>query len=85
MATSSFWNGPEETAKWVAIRKALYSAGEVKKRAVFIYVPFYPARISHLRAVESVGYTSQLAASDAGSVVQLVSALHIQLASQLFA
>ena len=57
MATSSFWNGPEETAKWVAIRKALYSAGEVKKRAVFIYVPFYPARISHLRAVESAPKT----------------------------
>ncbi|MEM1598644.1 MAG: glycosyltransferase [Pyrobaculum sp.] len=57
VATSSFWNGPEETAKWVAIRKALYSAGEVKKRAVFIYVPFYPARISHLRAVESAPKT----------------------------
>lgn len=57
VVTSSFWNGPEEAAKWISIRKALYSAGEVKKRAVFIYVPFYPARISHLRPVESASKT----------------------------
>ncbi|MEZ0318576.1 MAG: glycosyltransferase [Pyrobaculum sp.] len=57
IVTSSFWNGPEEAAKWTSIRKALHSAGEVRKRAVFIYVPFYPMRISYFKPVESASRT----------------------------
>jgi len=49
---SSFWNGPEEVAKWAAVRRALVEAGETSRRAAFIYVPLYFPRTSRLGPLE---------------------------------
>jgi Glycosyltransferase len=49
---SSFWNGPEEAAKWVTVRRSLLAAGEPVKSAFFVYVPVYYAKFHVSRPVE---------------------------------
>jgi len=49
---SSFWNGPEEAAKWATVRKSLIAAGEPVRRAFFVYVPIYYTKFHVSRPVE---------------------------------
>ncbi|MFN3804469.1 MAG: glycosyltransferase [Pyrobaculum sp.] len=41
---SSFWNGPEEVAKWASIKRSLAAAGEAVRKTAYVYIPFYMGR-----------------------------------------
>ncbi|MFP3292574.1 MAG: glycosyltransferase [Thermoproteus sp.] len=49
---SSFWNGPEEAAKWASVRRSLAAAGEAVRRSLFVYIPVYFTRFHVARPVE---------------------------------
>jgi len=51
---SSFWNGPEEAAKWVTIKKMLAQSGEAEKPPALVYVPVYPTGAHGASPVEAV-------------------------------
>ncbi|MEM1925167.1 MAG: glycosyltransferase [Pyrobaculum sp.] len=44
ITVGSFWNGPEEAARWASVRRSLLEAGEALRRVSLVYVPFYMAR-----------------------------------------
>ncbi|WP_333639294.1 glycosyltransferase family 4 protein [Pyrobaculum aerophilum] len=50
---SSFWNNPEEVAKWIGVRKSLLSTGEISKRATFVFVPIYTTKFPISRPIEA--------------------------------
>ncbi len=52
IALSSFWNGPEEAAKWAAVRRSLIAAGEPVRRTFFVYIPVYFTKFHVSRPVE---------------------------------
>ncbi len=41
---SSFWNGPEEAAAWISVKKSLAAAGEGVRKTAYVYLPFYMRR-----------------------------------------
>ncbi|MCU7786789.1 glycosyltransferase [Pyrobaculum sp. 3827-6] len=51
---SSFWNGPEEAAKWVTIKKMLAQSGEVGRPPALVYIPIYPTGVHGISPVEAV-------------------------------
>jgi glycosyltransferase involved in cell wall biosynthesis len=51
---SSFWNGPEEAAKWVTIKKMLAQSGEAGRPPALVYIPIYPTGVHGISPVEAV-------------------------------
>jgi D-inositol-3-phosphate glycosyltransferase len=49
---SSFWNGPEEAAKWAAVRRTLAAAGEAVRRIPLVYIPIYFPKFHATRPVD---------------------------------
>jgi glycosyltransferase involved in cell wall biosynthesis len=49
---SSFWNGPEEAARWAAVRRTLAAAGEAVRRTPLVYIPIYFPKFHATRPVD---------------------------------
>jgi D-inositol-3-phosphate glycosyltransferase len=49
---SSFWNGPEEAARWAAVRRTLAAAGEAVRRIPLVYIPIYFPKFHATRPVD---------------------------------
>lgn len=50
---ASFWNGPEEVARWVSIRRSLVELGEAPRRPFFVFIPAYFVRFTALRPIDA--------------------------------
>ncbi|MEM0464209.1 MAG: glycosyltransferase [Pyrobaculum sp.] len=53
VVVSSFWNGPEDVARWISIKKSLLAIGEVSKRPFFVYVPVLGGRAPLKKPMEA--------------------------------
>ncbi|ACB39226.1 glycosyltransferase [Pyrobaculum neutrophilum] len=53
VVVASFWNGPEEAARWISIRRSLAELGEAPGRPLFVFVPAYFVKFTALRPVDS--------------------------------
>lgn len=55
---ASFWNGPEEVARWVSIRRSLVELGEAPRRPFFVFIPAYFVRFTALRPIDAAAKLS---------------------------